>query len=145
MRAHFALSSRGSQDDFHLSLVMRKLAFCICENKDADQLRGNREVDQRLCFRYRDSTIPPLPKSEFQASSHLLWLYSSVCVGPCRKHRRPVISERGSFVRRRKIIILKFCLISSVFQNMKYERTKTYYEHHQSKNGFKILLEKYAY
>ena len=31
---------------------MRKLAFCICENKNADQLRGNREADQRLCFRY---------------------------------------------------------------------------------------------
>ena len=31
---------------------MRKPAFCICENKDADQLRGNREADQRLCFRY---------------------------------------------------------------------------------------------
>ena len=29
---------------------MRKPAFCICENKDADQLRGNREADQRLCF-----------------------------------------------------------------------------------------------
>ena len=24
-----------------MSLVMRKPAFCICENKDADQLRGN--------------------------------------------------------------------------------------------------------
>ena len=33
---------------------MRKSAFCICENKDADQLRGNREADQRLCFRYSD-------------------------------------------------------------------------------------------
>ena len=43
---------------------MRKSAFCICENKDADQLRGNREADQRLCFRYTDSTIPLLPKSE---------------------------------------------------------------------------------
>ena len=41
-----------------------KTAFCICENKDADQLRGNREADQRLCFRYPDSTIPLLPKSE---------------------------------------------------------------------------------
>ena len=47
---------------FHLSLVMKKTAFCICENKDADQLRGNREADQRLCFRYIDSTIPLLPK-----------------------------------------------------------------------------------
>ena len=47
-----------------LSLVMRKPAFCICENKDADQLRGNREADQRLCFRYVDNTIPLFPKSE---------------------------------------------------------------------------------
>ena len=43
---------------------MRKPDFCICENKDADQLRGNREADQRLCFRYTDSTTPLLPKSE---------------------------------------------------------------------------------
>ena len=47
-----------------MSLVVRKLAFCICENKDADQLRGNREADQRLCFRYTDSAIPLLTKSE---------------------------------------------------------------------------------
>ena len=47
---------------------MRKPAFCICENKDADQLRGNREADQRLGFRYIDSTIPLLSKSEI--SSH---------------------------------------------------------------------------
>ena len=33
---------------------MRKPAFCICKNKDADQLRGNRKADQRLCFRYTD-------------------------------------------------------------------------------------------
>ena len=51
----------------HLSLVMRKPAFCNCENKDADQLRGNREADQRLCFRYTDSTIPLLPKSEISS------------------------------------------------------------------------------
>ena len=48
----------------HTSLLMRKPAFCICENKDADQLRGNHEADQRLCFRYLDSTIPLLPKYE---------------------------------------------------------------------------------
>ena len=41
---------------------MRKPTICICENKDADQLRGNRKADQRLCFRYLDSTIPLLPK-----------------------------------------------------------------------------------
>ena len=47
----------------HRSLVMRKPAFSICKNKDADQLRGNREADQRLSFRYTDSTIPLLPIS----------------------------------------------------------------------------------
>ena len=72
---------------------MRKPDFCICENKDADQLRGNREADQRLCFRYTDTTIL---NSKFQASSHLLWPYSPVCVGPGRKPRRPVFSQRGS-------------------------------------------------
>ena len=51
----------------YLSLVMRKPAFCICENKDADQLRGNREADQRLCFRSTDSTIPLLSKSEISS------------------------------------------------------------------------------
>ena len=46
----------------YMSLVIRKPAFCICENKDEDQLHGDREADQRLCFRYTDSTIPLLPK-----------------------------------------------------------------------------------
>ena len=59
---------------------MRKpenLGFCICENKDADQLRGNREADQRLCFRYIDRTIPLLSKYEISC------LYpSSVAVQP---------------------------------------------------------------
>ena len=48
---------------------MRKLAFCICENKDTDQLRDNHEAAQRLCFRYTDSTVPLLPKSEISSIS----------------------------------------------------------------------------
>ena len=47
-----------------MSFVMRKPAFWVCENKDADQLRDNPEADQRLCFRYTDSSIPQLPKYE---------------------------------------------------------------------------------
>ena len=50
-----------------MCLVMRKPALCICENKDADQLRGNCVADQRLCFRYTDSTIPLLSKSEISS------------------------------------------------------------------------------
>ena len=64
------------------SLVVRKPIFCMCEYKDADQLRGNREADQRLRFRYTDTTIPLLSKQKYQAFSHLLWLYRPVCVGP---------------------------------------------------------------
>ena len=44
---------------------MRKPDFHICENKDEDQLRGNHEADQCLCFCYIDSTIPLLPIYEF--------------------------------------------------------------------------------
>ena len=33
---------------------------------------------------------------KFQAFSHLLWVYSLVCVRPGRKPRRPVFSQRGS-------------------------------------------------
>ena len=76
---------------------MRKLPFCICENKDADQLRGNREADQRLCFRSTDSTILLFLNPKFQASSHLLWLDSLVWVGPGQKPQRPVFSQRGSY------------------------------------------------
>ena len=46
---------------------MRKPAFCICENKDTDQLCGNRTADQCLCFRYIDSAIPLLPKSLYKS------------------------------------------------------------------------------
>ena len=41
---------------------MGKPTICIGENKGADQLRGNREADQRLCFRYTYSRIPLLFK-----------------------------------------------------------------------------------
>ena len=56
---------------------MRKPTFCICENKDADQLCGKREADQRLCFRYIDSMIPLLSKPEISGL-----LPSSVAVQP---------------------------------------------------------------
>ena len=61
---------------------MRKQAFCICENKDTDQIRGNREADQHPSFLYTDSTIPLPPKSKISS----LWP-SSVTVQPgfCRK------------------------------------------------------------
>ena len=50
-----------------MSRVVRKPDFCICENKDPDQLRGDCEADQRLCFRHIDSKIPLLSKSEISS------------------------------------------------------------------------------
>ena len=50
-----------------MSHVLRKSAFCICENKDADQLRSYSAADQHLCFRYIDSATPPLPKSQISS------------------------------------------------------------------------------
>ena len=46
---------------------MRKPVFCICKNKDGDQLCGNRTADQRLCFRYTDSTMTLLSKSKISS------------------------------------------------------------------------------
>ena len=48
----------------YLSHLVRKPTICICKNKDADRLRGNREADQRLCFCFTDSTLPLLHRSE---------------------------------------------------------------------------------
>ena len=75
---------------------MRKPTICICENKDADQLRGNREADQRLCCHYIDSTVLLLSKSEISSL-----LPSSVAAQPglCRTRsetRILVFSCRGS-------------------------------------------------
>ena len=50
-------------------------------NKDADQLRGSREADQRLCFRNIDSTIHFLSKSEI---SSLQASFVAVQPGLCR-------------------------------------------------------------
>ena len=67
----------------NLRCLMGKPTFCIGENKDADQLRGNREADQCLCFCYSDNVqflfyLNP----KFQASSSFLCLYRPVCVRP---------------------------------------------------------------
>ena len=86
---------------------MRKPVFCICENKDADQLRGNREADQRLCFHYTDSTIPPKSES-FDCFSHneahmkaaVMQLLSliSIFVGPCTVSEIPSLQLFLNFI-----------------------------------------------
>ena len=70
---------------------MRKPDFCLCENKGADQLRSNCEADQRLCFRYTDSTLSLLIKSEissFYAAS------GTVHVGLCQNPKTGFLASR---------------------------------------------------
>ena len=63
-----------SQENQHSAYAKTKVQISFT----ADQLY---KADQRLCFRYTDSTIPLLSK----APSHLLCMYSLVCVRPVRK------------------------------------------------------------
>ena len=95
---------------------MRKPTICMGENKDADLLRGNREADQRLCFRYTDSTFPPLliPKfSRFWVSSvtvqaGLCWTWSETLIVGFVMHKLIFISNpelaKGHNTRRSKRI-----------------------------------------
>ena len=120
----------------HMSRVVRKPAFCICENKDADQLRGNREADQRLCFRYTDSTIPLLPKSEISS----LWPSSvAVQAGLCRTWSE---TPKTGFLRTRLISYCPLTLICLVlcFQCMWfYKDLVTIFDNgwHNSWSGFR--------
>ena len=72
---------------------MGKPTICIGENKGADQLRGYREADQHLCFRYMDSKISVFSKSKIPASNHLM-------PGLCQTWSEPkslVFSRTGSW------------------------------------------------
>ena len=92
---------------------MRKPAFYICENKDADQLHSNCAADQRFCFRYMDSVIPLLSKSEISSLKP-----SSVAVQPglCRTWSE---TQRPGFLTTRlkctflHLILIFFFLIFS--------------------------------
>ena len=68
-----------------MNRLMRKPTICICENKGADQLRGNREADHAFVFATRIVHFLFFLNPKFQASSLLLCLYSSVCIGPVWK------------------------------------------------------------
>ena len=60
---------------------MGRPTIYICENKGADQLRGNPETDQRLCFCFSGSTILLLLSSRVSG----FWPASvAVRVGLCR-------------------------------------------------------------
>ena len=89
---------------------MRKPAFCIiCENKR----RSNREADQRLCFRYIDSVIPLLSKSDISS-----FYQSSVTVqtGLCRTWSE---TPKTGFLTTRLIYTCTICS-KSVYEKQHY-------------------------
>ena len=82
----------------NMSRVMGNPDLHICENKDADQLRATAKLISAFVFATRIVQSLYFLNLKFQASSYFLWLHSSACVGPGRKARSPVFSQRGSFV-----------------------------------------------
>ena len=55
---------------------MRKpFFFCICENKDADQLHSTAKLISAFVFATRIVQFLFYLNPKFQVSSHLLWLY----------------------------------------------------------------------
>ena len=105
---HITMSTMGTIGHYlYMSRVVRKPAFYISENKDADQLRGNSITANLICvFVFATRILQSLyflnPK--FQASSYLLWLYIPVCVAPVQKRRKPLFSQRGSYSIHSRII-----------------------------------------
>ena len=61
-----------------MSRDVRKPDFCICENKDADQIRITAKLISVFVFATRIVQSLYFLNPKFQVSSHLLWLYSPV-------------------------------------------------------------------
>ena len=90
---------------------MRKPDFCICENKGADQLCGNRTTDQRLVFATQKVQFLYSLNLKFHASCYLLWLHKPVFVGTGQKPRRPVSQNEAyllSLFRRQSKLICHY-------------------------------------
>ena len=84
----------------YMSLVLRKPAFCICEKKTQISFPVTAKLISAFVFATQIVQSLYFLNPKFQASSHLLWLHSPVCIEPGRKPRRPVFSERGSYQTR---------------------------------------------
>ena len=75
---------------------MRKLDFAYAKTKTQISFAVTAKPISVFVFATQIVQYLYYLNPKFQASSYLMWLYSLVCVGPGRKPRRPVFSERGS-------------------------------------------------
>ena len=77
---------------------MRKPAFCTCaKTKTQISVAVTAKLISAFVFATRVVQSPYCLNTKLQGSSHVLWPYSLVCVGPGRKPRRPVISQPSLF------------------------------------------------
>ena len=93
---------------------MGKPTICIGENKDADQLRGNREADQRFVFATRIVQFLFYLNPIFQTSSSFLCLYRPVCVGPVRKPHCWLSHEAAHLMRKENKNLQYFEIITKI-------------------------------
>ena len=96
----------------HMSLVVRKPAFCIFENKDADQLRG-----KRLCFRYTDSTIPLLLKSEISNPLAIFCGYTARFVSDLVGNPEDWFSHNEDHIVKLGFTVLTYYFLFSLLMN----------------------------
>ena len=73
-----------------------KTSFFICKNKTQISFMVIAKLISAFVFATQIVKSLYFLTRKFQASSHLLWLYSPVCVGPGRQPQRPVFLRRGS-------------------------------------------------
>ena len=76
---------------------MRKPFFACAKTKTHISFAVTAKLISAFVFALRIVQSLYYLNPKFQASIHLLLQYSLVCVGPGRKPRRPVFSQRGSF------------------------------------------------
>ena len=75
---------------------MRKPTLCICENKGEDQLRSyTAKLISAFVFAIRIVQYLYFLNPKFPVSSHLLCLYSLVCVGPVWKPHHDAVHLFG--------------------------------------------------
>ena len=107
-----------------MSLVVRKPAFCIyAKTKTQISFAVTAKLISVFVFATRivQSLYSLNPK--FQASSHLLWLYSLVCIGPGQKPRRRFSQDKaqilGKFLCHRIPFLGKWAVNVDTYQTPK--------------------------
>ena len=77
---------------------MRKPAFAYAKTKTQISCAITAQLISAFVFATRIVKSLYFLNPKFQASSHLLWLHSPVCLGLGQKPRRPVFTQRSSYL-----------------------------------------------